>query len=247
MTIGDFGLSLTTDEDRKDLTMDLDTSKDSDPNSPADRSLTDRGRSVAEGVHPGYTTGVGTAMYAAPEQLEGTHHAPADIFSLGVIFFELFCSIGTAMERDVLLSGVREGMVPPAMEASWQQEMTLVKRMVSRDPAHRYIILYIIYTLPTGILYYIVLYYIYPAHRPPIKAVKLWVAELVKAADPNQGSDIEPWALHGSTSDPYGTPVQSKISDSSPVFADATASGHHDRDLTATVTATATSTPPGLS
>jgi serine/threonine protein kinase len=42
------------------------------------------------------TAGIGTASYAAPEQLKSRMYGPeADVFSMGLILLELFCSFGT--------------------------------------------------------------------------------------------------------------------------------------------------------
>jgi serine/threonine protein kinase len=66
----------------------------------------------------GMTEGVGTTLYRAPEQESGGHHwlqgtksysFQADIFSLGVIIFEIFHPpFATYMERAAILSSVRQ-------------------------------------------------------------------------------------------------------------------------------------------
>lgn len=46
------------------------------------------------------TGGVGTATYAAPEQLKGnSYNEKCDMYSLGILLFELFHPMQTAMER----------------------------------------------------------------------------------------------------------------------------------------------------
>jgi len=61
------------------------------------------------------TKGVGTILYASPEQIEGREYGPAaDMFSLGLVFFELLQSkFSTRMERYTLMGGVRRGVFPP--------------------------------------------------------------------------------------------------------------------------------------
>ena len=50
------------------------------------------------------TIGVGTEIYASPEQLNGfSYDNKSDIYSLGLIIYELFCIIETDIERDVIL------------------------------------------------------------------------------------------------------------------------------------------------
>ena len=69
----------------------------------------------ANGQHADNTRGVGTALYAAPEQTVGGIVAgSADIFSLGIIMVELFSfsSFGSGMERVLVLSQAREGRLP---------------------------------------------------------------------------------------------------------------------------------------
>lgn len=46
------------------------------------------------------TRGVGTATYASPEQLKGTtYNEKCDMYSLGMVMFELFWPMPTGMER----------------------------------------------------------------------------------------------------------------------------------------------------
>lgn len=60
------------------------------------------------------TKKVGTPGYAAPEQINGGEYdQKADIFSLGLILFELFCPFGSRMEKKLLVENLRlNGEVP---------------------------------------------------------------------------------------------------------------------------------------
>lgn len=59
------------------------------------------------------TAGVGTATYAAPEQIvSNSYGAKADIFSLGLILLELFCSFGSEHERADTFHDCRRGKLP---------------------------------------------------------------------------------------------------------------------------------------
>jgi len=56
--------------------------------------------------------GIGTPTYASPEQLTGDSVGySSDIFSLGVILFEMMSSFSTDMERIICLSNFRKGKV----------------------------------------------------------------------------------------------------------------------------------------
>lgn len=54
----------------------------------------------SESFTEGHTTGVGTASYAAPEQITESDYGPeVDIFSLGIILLELFSNFTSEHER----------------------------------------------------------------------------------------------------------------------------------------------------
>ncbi len=93
------------------------------------------GGGVAAG---GGTRGVGTALYAAPEQIEGALvAASADIFSLGVIIVELFSSFGSGMERVVVLSRARQGHLPNPLEEQHPHIASLARKCLERVPELR--------------------------------------------------------------------------------------------------------------
>jgi serine/threonine protein kinase len=86
----------------------------------------------------GGTRGVGTALYAAPEQSEGASvAASADIFSLGIIIVELFSSFGSGMERVVVLSRARQGLLPEPLEEQHSHIATLARKCLERVPELR--------------------------------------------------------------------------------------------------------------
>lgn len=67
-----------------------------------------------------HTTGVGTASYASPEQLQGRHYGVrSDLFSLGLILLELCCCFTTTHERADAFQSMRhpEGTAPPHLAA----------------------------------------------------------------------------------------------------------------------------------
>ncbi|KAJ2722072.1 hypothetical protein GGI07_003559 [Coemansia sp. Benny D115] len=90
------------------------------------------------------TSNVGTITYAAPEQLreqqqqQNGYDEKADIYSLGIIFFELYYPFATAMERIVTIRQLREdGVFPPEFLQMWPREATLILRLMDPDPDKR--------------------------------------------------------------------------------------------------------------
>lgn len=97
--------------------------------------------------------GVGTFLYRAPEVstlhargfAEGIKYgAPADIFSLGVVLFELFNPpFSTAMERATSIQRMREhngraeGLPTVFVSSAPKAVLALLKSMLSSDPAER--------------------------------------------------------------------------------------------------------------
>lgn len=61
-----------------------------------------------------------------------------DIYSLGVLLFELYHPFGTGSERFVVLTSLKDTTDPPPEWASrFPKEASLVKSMLSRDPSSR--------------------------------------------------------------------------------------------------------------
>ncbi|XP_053401200.1 eukaryotic translation initiation factor 2-alpha kinase 1-like [Mercenaria mercenaria] len=82
-----------------------------------------------------HTSGVGTSTYAAPEQLQGSgYNTKCDIYSLGVILFELFQSYGTEMERFKSLSDLRKGIIPDEVYTNWPVQTQYIELMTSESP-----------------------------------------------------------------------------------------------------------------
>eukprot|EP01135_Chromosphaera_perkinsii_P010509 Nk52_evm19s2152 gene=Nk52_evmTU19s2152 len=89
-----------------------------------------------------HTTGVGTGTYASPEQLlqrdgfEG-YDEKTDIFSLGIIFFELFFPFKTGMERVIALKNLREGILPEEFLVRCPKESAFILWLTAADPKDR--------------------------------------------------------------------------------------------------------------
>ena len=90
--IGDFGLATV--------------GQYSEAKHPLNPRLGDSERSAGDDM----TRNIGTAMYVAPElntNLTGTYSEKVDMYSLGIIFFEMCHPLKTGMERGELLSALR--------------------------------------------------------------------------------------------------------------------------------------------
>lgn len=85
-----------------------------------------------------HTTGVGTSTYAAPEQLKSSvYNTKCDVYSLGMILFELFQRYSTEMERGRSLSDLRKGIVPQAMFTNWKVQTKYITLMTNDNPEVR--------------------------------------------------------------------------------------------------------------
>ncbi|XP_042562499.1 eukaryotic translation initiation factor 2-alpha kinase 1 isoform X1 [Clupea harengus] len=85
-----------------------------------------------------HTTGVGTFVYAAPEQLEGSRYdSKSDMYSVGVIAVELFQPFGTEMERVHRLGELRQGNVPETLSQKWPVLANYIQLLTSQDPSER--------------------------------------------------------------------------------------------------------------
>lgn len=92
------------------------------------------------GVSVDGTGQVGTYFYTAPEieKMWPKINEKADMYSLGVVFFELWHPFDTAMERHIILSDLKQkGEVPPAWAAEFPEQASLLRRLMSQNPSIR--------------------------------------------------------------------------------------------------------------
>uniref|UniRef100_A0A8C6S852 Eukaryotic translation initiation factor 2-alpha kinase 3 n=1 Tax=Neogobius melanostomus TaxID=47308 RepID=A0A8C6S852_9GOBI len=85
-----------------------------------------------------HTGQVGTKLYMSPEQLSGNSYShKVDIYSLGLILFELLFPFRTQMERVRTLTEVRALRFPEVFSKNNVQELNMVRSMLSPSPSER--------------------------------------------------------------------------------------------------------------
>ncbi|KAL3982575.1 Protein kinase domain family protein [Acanthocheilonema viteae] len=85
-----------------------------------------------------HTSYVGTRLYMSPEQLKGKpYNEKVDVFSLGLIYVELIVPITTIMERNSILSGLQNGIMPKCLDNLPPKEKNFVAWLTVVDPELR--------------------------------------------------------------------------------------------------------------
>jgi len=85
-----------------------------------------------------HTEEVGTELYMSPEQLaKKPYNNKVDIYSLGLILFELLVPFSTQMERVHTLTKLRQLEIEFPARFKETQEYSLVKKMLDHDPSER--------------------------------------------------------------------------------------------------------------
>ncbi|ODV89249.1 hypothetical protein CANCADRAFT_16753, partial [Tortispora caseinolytica NRRL Y-17796] len=91
------------------------------------------------------TTEIGTALYAAPEMSSSKVNAKVsdkvDMYSLGIIFFEMCCPLRTVMERVSVLRRLRSSSIAFPHEfisnGKHQAESSIIRSLLDHDPSRR--------------------------------------------------------------------------------------------------------------
>jgi serine/threonine protein kinase len=86
-----------------------------------------------------HTKNVGTLQYASPEQLNNNFYDnKSDIFSLGLILFEMIYPIKTGMEKHKIFSDLKKrGKIPESLEKKYPIIAGIIKKMVDVNPIKR--------------------------------------------------------------------------------------------------------------
>jgi serine/threonine protein kinase/histidyl-tRNA synthetase len=79
---------------------------------------------------------VGTSFYISPEILQGwaSYNEKVDLFSLGIVAFEIWNSFSTAMERAHVLGQLREQMIPRQFEDQHPKVASLIRSLIQPNP-----------------------------------------------------------------------------------------------------------------
>ncbi|XP_014790567.1 eukaryotic translation initiation factor 2-alpha kinase 1 isoform X2 [Octopus bimaculoides] len=85
------------------------------------------------------SVGVGTSTYSAPEQLNSSNYdTKSDIYSLGLIIYELYYSFTTMSERTDLFNVLKENSkIDNLVVQNFPDQAELIKKMTKKDPAER--------------------------------------------------------------------------------------------------------------
>ncbi len=88
------------------------------------------------------TMGVGTYFYRAPEQEENTatkfrQEARSDMFSLGILFFEMLWHFSTRHERAMALHNARKGIFPEDFVKYFSAQHKVCVWLLQQDPSDR--------------------------------------------------------------------------------------------------------------
>ncbi|KAG5498657.1 hypothetical protein JKF63_02943 [Porcisia hertigi] len=84
------------------------------------------------------TVGVGSPLYASPEQLKGSRcTAASDAFSVGIVLVEMYIQPKTIAERLTVLREVREGVFHDVILLAQFPEVELARRLTVAQPERR--------------------------------------------------------------------------------------------------------------
>lgn len=157
--IGDFGLATSnqtlvdgasfaknTNQQRMSLNDRFNINPSSTPES-VNASYTGYSVSSAHiGADESMTTGVGTTFYVSPEIMVDPntgatsgmrYNQKVDMFSLGIIFFEMCFALSTGMQRVIVLNELRNGKFPEDFPAHYVNQKKIIKILLSPQPKDR--------------------------------------------------------------------------------------------------------------
>ncbi len=85
-----------------------------------------------------HTKNIGTLRYASPEQLNDNYYDyKSDIYSLGLILFEMINPFNTQMEKNMKFQEIKKGKITQDLQAKEQALAMLILHMCNQDPKMR--------------------------------------------------------------------------------------------------------------
>ncbi|XP_052178009.1 protein SPA1-RELATED 4 isoform X2 [Diospyros lotus] len=79
-----------------------------------------------------------TNWYSSPEEVAGDPSSCAsDIYRLGVLLFELFCTFSSGEEKSSAMSSLRHRVLPPQLLLKWPKEASFCLWLLHPDPSSR--------------------------------------------------------------------------------------------------------------
>ncbi|CAI5770681.1 interferon-induced, double-stranded RNA-activated protein kinase [Podarcis lilfordi] len=79
----------------------------------------------------------GTLLYMAPEQVGNKYGKEVDIFPLGLILFEMLYRFQTCHEKPERFENIKEGEFPEPFTKEFPEEVSLIKKLLSKVPSDR--------------------------------------------------------------------------------------------------------------
>jgi len=84
------------------------------------------------------TSDVGTYLYSSPENKNGICSVKVDMYSLGIILFELWHPFDTLMERCVLIENLRNKcLLPKGFMEKYPEQTEYILQLVNHNPSSR--------------------------------------------------------------------------------------------------------------
>lgn len=84
------------------------------------------------------TMNIGTELYSSPEQLDGSNYSfPTDVYSLGIVYFEMAIGEHDRMKRINAIMDLRNGKFNWDSHNILKEDIKLIKRLTSKDPLKR--------------------------------------------------------------------------------------------------------------
>lgn len=92
-----------------------------------------------------HTKNIGTLLYAAPEQINSNNYdqkvilllTKADMYSLGLILFDLAYPVKTVMEKQKMFENVKKGIIPTIIKEQMPLIHKLLISLISEEPTSR--------------------------------------------------------------------------------------------------------------